>query len=401
MMNDPCRVRISGPLAEHAVNFGEALLEGGYRSDRAARYVQLLAHLSRWMERRGLGEPDLREETIAKFLETRRAEGYSENPSLSLVLRLLGLVPGLDLVPTEPAPPTPVGSALTEYAHYLERERGLAKSTIRSYVDVAELFLWRQVTEGGNLDLSQVAAETVIAFVLERSRRLSVGSSQAIVTAMRSLLRYLFLTGRIAQPLAQAVPAVSVPKGILPRGLDDEVVAALLASCDTNTVVGRRDLAALTLLSRLGLRAGEVAGLELDDVDWHHGELVIRGKASRQDRLPLPVDVGEALVTYLSGGRPANESRALLLRVHAPIGPMGASNVSRIVLRACVRAGVPLARAHRLRHSVATSILRAGAPLAEVGQVLRQSHESTTSIYAKVDRVALRELAQPWPGAAA
>jgi integrase/recombinase XerD len=401
MTNDPRRVRISGPLAEHAVSFGEALLKRGYPFDRAARHVQPLAQLSRWMERQGLGEPHLSEERVAEFLETRRADGYYEHPSLPWVLRLLGLVPGLDLVRTEPAPLTPVESVVAEYAQYLRRERGLANTTVRGYLDVAKLFLSRWVALEGDLDLSQVGAKTVTTFVVDEARRRSVGAAQVVVTAMRSLLRFLFLEGRIAQPLAQAVPAVSAPKGFLPRGLGEEVVAALLASCDTLRAIGRRDLAVLMLLSRFGLRAAEVTGLELDDIDWHHGELVVTGKGSRRDRLPLPVDVGEALVAYLSDGRPRVDDRALFLRVHAPISAMSVSNVTVIVRRACERAGVAPAGAHRLRHSAATAMLRAGAPLAEIGQVLRQSHAATTAIYAKVDRVALRALAQPWPGALA
>jgi integrase/recombinase XerD len=162
-----------------------------------------------------------------------------------------------------------------------------------------------------------------------------------------------------------------------------------------------RDFAILTMLSRLGLRAGEVAGLELEDLDWHHGELVVRGKGSRRDRLPLPVDVGEALASYLSEGRPPVDCRSVFLRVHAPIRVMTVSNVSEIVWRACMRAGVPPVRAHRLRHCAATAMLRAGGSLAEVGQVLRQSNAAVTAMYAKVDRVALRTLAQPWPGAVA
>ncbi len=401
MTMDPSRVRISGPLAEHALGFGEVLRKCGYPCERAARHVQLLAQLSRWMERQGLGERELSEERVAEFLAARRAEGYYDKPTLSWVLTVLGLVPGLDVARAEPAPLKPVESAVVEYAHYLSRERGLATRTVRGYTQVASLFLSPRVSIDGDLDLSQVNAKAVITFVIDESRRRSVGAAQVLVTALRSLLRFLFLEGRIAQPLAQAVPAVSAPKGFLPRGLDDEVVAALLGNCDTSTVLGRRDLAILTLLSRLGLRAGEVAGLTLDDIDWHHGELVVRGKGSRRDRLPLPVDVGEALAAYLSDGRPRVESRVLFLRVRAPIGAMSVSNVTGIVRRACERAGVAPAGAHRLRHSAATAMLRAGAPLAEIGQVLRQSHAATTAVYAKVDRVALRALAQPWPGALA
>jgi site-specific recombinase XerD len=401
MRPDPSLVRVSGPLAEHAVAFGEELLRRDYPPGSAARHVRLLAQLSRWMEREGLGERDLSEERVAVFLAARRAEGYYYTPSSSSVLTLLGCVPGLDVARGEPAPLTPLDSAVAEYAEYLTRERGLAPGTVRGYREVAKLFCSRWATPDGALELSQVDAKAVIAFVVEQARRRSVGSAQVLVTAMRSLLRYLFLEGRIAQPLAQAVPAVSAPKGFLPRGLGDEVLSALLKSCDASTVIGRRDLAVLTLCSRLGLRAGEVAGLALDDIDWHHGELVVRGKGSRRDRLPLPVDVGEALAAYLSDGRPPVASRTLFLRMHAPIGAMCTSNVTMIVRRACERAGVAPAGAHRLRHSTATAMLRHGASLREVGQVLRHNDDTVTAIYAKVDRVALRTLAQPWPGATA
>jgi integrase/recombinase XerD len=401
MTNDPCRVRVSGPLAEYAMSFGEELLKRGYPGERAARHVQLLAQLSRWMQRQGLGERDLTEDSVAEFLRARRADGYYDKPSLSWVLMLLGLVPGLDLVRAQPAPLTPVESAVEQYAQYLRRERGLASGTARGYSQVAKLFLTQWVAPDGDLDVSPVNAEAVIGFVVEESRRRSAGAAQVLVTATRSLLGFLFLEGRIVEPLAQAVPAVSAPKGFLPRGLSDAALTALRASCDTSTAIGRRDLAVLTLLTRLGLRAGEVAGLELDDIDWHHGELVIRGKGSRWDRLPLPVDVGETLASYLSDGRPRVQSRALFLRVQAPIGAMSGSNVTEIVRRACERAGIALAGAHRLRHSAATAMLRTGASLVEIGQVLRQSHIATTAVYAKVDRVALRALAQPWPGAQA
>lgn len=401
MKPDPSRVRVSGPLASCAPGFGRELLERGYPPERATRHVQLLAQLSRWMESEGLGGRALAEGQVAEFLEARRAEDYAEQPSLSFVLKLLGWVPGLEVMVAEPSPLTPVESVIADYGRFLEKERALASGTIRGYLHVARLFLAHHVAQGGRLDFSNMASEAVIAFVVEEARRRQVGGSQVVVTAMRSFLRFLFLVGRIDTPLAQAVPAVSAPKGFLPRGLADEAVAALLISCDAATLVGKRDLAILVLLSRLGLRAGEVSKLSLDDLDWHRGELVVRGKGSRRDRLPLPVDVGEALAAYVSDGRPGVECRTMFLRVHAPITAMSVSNVSEIVRRACRRAGVPEARAHRLRHSAATAMLRSGGSLAEIGQILRQSHDVTTSIYAKVDRVALRALARPWPGAVA
>ena len=398
MRSDPNRVRASGPLAKHVVGFTEELFRQGYPPERATRHVQLLAQLSRWLESHGLGEHDLSEERVAQFLEARRAEGYRETPSLRWALKLLSFVPALEIAPAVPAPPTSLEAIVGHFRRYLLNERGLAAPTVRGYSDMARRFLSRWEGPGGALDLSQVTAEAVTTFVVAERHRRSTASAQVSVTALRSLLRFLFSEGYIAQRLGDAVPAVSVPKGFLPRGLADEVVEALLASCDSSTKAGKRDLAILTVLSRLGLRAGEVAGLQLDDLDWVHGELVVRGKGRRRERLPMPVDVGEALAAYLSSGRPKVECRAVFLRVNAPITAMTTSNVSEIVHRACRRAGVPTARAHRLRHSAATALLQAGASLAEVGQVLRESADATTAIYAKVDRVALRALAQPWPG---
>jgi site-specific recombinase XerD len=186
----------------------------------------------------------------------------------------------------------------------------------------------------------------------------------------------------------------------LPRALETEQVAALLAGCDRSTVMGRRDFAILTLLARLGLRGHEVAALRLDDVDWRAGELVVRGKARRLERLPLPRDVGQPLADYLRHGRPRCMCRSLFLRARAPQEPLSAAGVRSVVHHACDRAGLPRVGAHRLRHGVATQMLRAGAPLAEVAQVLRHADQATTVIYAKVDRVALATLARPWPGGA-
>jgi integrase/recombinase XerD len=401
MTREPSRVRVSGPLAKHAAGFGEELFRRGYPPERATRHVQLLAQLSRWLERQGLGKHDLSEERVAQFLEARRADGYAETPSLRWALKLLSLVPALEVAPAVPAPPTPVEEVVGHFRRYLLDERGLAAPTVRGYSDLARLFLSRWEGPGGARDLSQVTAEAVTAFVVAERHRRSTASAQVSVTALRSLLRFLFLEGYISQRLGDAVPAVSVPKGFLPRGLADKVIEALLVSCDTSTKAGKRDLAILTVLSRLGLRAGEVAGLQLDDLDWAHGELVVRGKGQRSERLPMPVDVGEAIAAYLSSGRPKVECRAVFLRLAAPITAMTSSNVAQIVRDACRRAGVPEVGAHRLRHSAATAMLRAGASLAEVGQVLRESADATTAIYAKVDRMALRTLAQPWPGAVA
>jgi integrase len=223
-----------------------------------------------------------------------------------------------------------------------------------------------------------------------------------MVTRLRALLRFLHVEGEIDHALADGVPSVAGWRlAGLVRALDSRSVARLLASCDRRTRVGRRDFTIIILLSRLGLRAGEVAALELVDIDWRAGEIMIRGKGSRQERLPLPADVGEALASWLERGRPRRGSVFVFTRLRAPYVALSSGAVSQLVRRASVRAGLPAVGAHRLRHTAATEMLRAGGSLTEVGQVLRHRGLDVTSIYAKVDRLALAQVVQPWPGAPA
>ena len=260
---------------------------------------------------------------------------------------------------------------------------------------------WREATSGG-LCLETLDAVAVSEFVLREARRSCVGSAKCMVTRLRALLRFLHVEGEIGYSLADAVPSVAGWRlASLVKALDARSVARLLASCDRRTRVGRRDFAIVTLLSRLGLRAGEVAALRLSDVDWRAGELLVRGKGSRQEGLPLPVDVGETLAGWLARGRPRRESVFVFTRVRAPYGGLSAGAVSQIVRRACGRAGLPLVSAHRLRHTAATEMLRAGGSLTEVGQVMRHRGRDVTSIYAKVDRLALAAVVMPWPGSVA
>jgi integrase len=227
----------------------------------------------------------------------------------------------------------------------------------------------------------------------------SVESSKTLVCGLRSLLRFLFAKGYTGRSLAEAVPTVARRRQRLPRGLDAQTVGALLASCDRRTAVGRRDYAILLLLVRLGLRSCEVAALTLEDLDWRAGELrVWTGKGRRVDRLPLPDDVGRALAAYLRHGRPRDQSRAVFLRVRAPRAGLSPNGIKQVVRHACGRAGVPECGAHRLRHTAASELLRAGAPLEEIAQVLRHRDVTTTTIYASVDRAALVTIAKPWPG---
>lgn len=282
-----------------------------------------------------------------------------------------------------------------DYRYWLVAERSLAPSTVRYYVAGARLFL----SEFDDKDLKSLTVGEVTGFMVRHCPRLSVGNAKNLATSLRSLLGYLYLQGFTDRLLASAVPAPSGPHGgNLPRWLGAADLAALLADDSDRSALGRRDHAIVVLLARLGLRAGEVAALSLDDLDWRAGEIVVRGKGDRRERLPLPVDVGEALVGYLRHGRPRTACRALFVQAQRPRVGLSASSMAGVVRRACLRAGVAPVGAHRLRHSAATAMLRAGASLEEVGQVLRQRSTQVTALYAKVDFVALRTLAMPWPG---
>jgi site-specific recombinase XerD len=391
------RVRVSGPLAVHAAGFAGFLAEAGYTPLSAANQVRVLAHLSRWMEGRGLFPEELTGERLGEFLAARREAGYtcwlSERglAPLTVFLRGLGAVPE----PERAAPGGAVDVLLGRYRAYLEAERGLAAGTVRHYLDQARGFL-----AGREGSLAGLGAAEVSVFVAGQCRLCGSGSAKMLVTALRSLLRFLAVEGLVVPGLQDAVPAVAGWRGGgLPKALPDGQVAALLAACDRETPAGRRDFAVLTLLARLGLRACEAAALELGDVDWRAGTVTVRGKGRREEQLPLPSDVGEALAGYLRDGRPpGGATRRVFLLSRAPGGGMSPEAVKAVVRNACRRAGLPEAGAHRLRHSAATGMLRAGAPLAEIGQVLRHRSMSTTAIYAKVDRGALAQLAMPWPG---
>jgi integrase/recombinase XerD len=401
-MGDSLRVRVTGPLQEYAPGFAAELAGLGYTAGSASVQMLTVAHLSRWLAAEGLDAAGLTPLVAERFLADRRAAGYTRHLSPEALAPLLGFLRRLGAVPLPPGlpgPGTPAEVLLGRYRACLAGERGLAPSTVSHYMAEARLFLGR--VPGADLGgLADLAAAQVSGFVAAECRGRGTGSAKMLVTALRSLLRFLFADGLLAADLAGAVPAVAGWRAAgLPKALPAGHVAALLGSCDRGTAAGRRDFAVLMLLARLGLRACEVAALDLDDVSWRAGEIVIRGKGRRDERMPLPADVGEALAGYLRYGRPAGAgSRAVFVRALAPAGPLSAGAVKAVVRRACRRAGLAEAGAHRLRHTAATQMLRAGSPLAEIGQVLRHRSAATTAIYAKADHAALAALALPWPG---
>jgi site-specific recombinase XerD len=398
-MRDPLRVRVGGPLAPFAAGFVEELGRRGYARLSVVAQMQLVAHLSRWMAAHEVAAGELSPVHVERFIEARRAAGYRHFLMVSSLAPVLGYLRELDVTaaPASVSPVSPVELLVERYRGYLTVERGLAATTVRLYERVARRFLGAVPAPAGVLDLAGLTGGRVGGFVLAECGRCGPGSAGNVVVALRSLLRFLHVEGLTGGELAAAVPAVAPrPRG-LPRALAPRAVARLLASCDRRSAKGRRDFAVLMVLSRLGLRAAEVSAIELGDVDWRAGELVVRGKARRRDRMPLPVDVGEALAAYLQRGRSRIDSERLFMRVVAPIAPLTSDAVSEIVRHACRRSGLPVVGAHALRHTAATETLRAGGSLAEIGQLLRQQTAFTTAIYARVDRAALRELARPWP----
>ena len=389
---------VSGPLSAYAAGYVAWMRARSYSPSAISDRLWQFDQLSRWLDREGLPVVELTLAQCLRFAASRRAAGVVTlvaPQSMTLpyeYLRALGLTPA--------PPPVPHGlveDLLADYGRYLLIERGLTPHTVRdAYVPAARLFLAGRGGPGG-LRLDRLAPADVSMFLARECPQRTLSGARDLVSALRSFLRYLHLSGLIEVPLVWALPPIAdLRDRTLPRGLEPVAVTRLLASCDRRRLVGRRDFAILLLLSRLGLRAGEVAGLRLDDVDWRRGLLLIRGKGGRYDELPLPDDVGQALVSYLLR-RPRCQSRAVFVRVTAPRRELNRSTIGWVVRAACDRAGLPRVGAHRLRHTAATQMLRRGASLAEIGEVLRHREQKTTAIYAKVDRTALRPLARPWP----
>jgi site-specific recombinase XerD len=361
-----------------------------------------MAHLSRWLAGRGLGGQDLLPGVVEKFLQARGAAGYRRWLSPRGVALLLSYLRDVGFVAAQPpvVADTPAEVLLAAYEAYLVEERGLAASTVRNYLHVARQFVSDRCASG-RPGLDGLTAAEVSEFVLDGCRSRGAGSATLLIVGLRALLRYLHLAGITRTGLAGSVPsAASCPASSLPRPIDRGQAVRLLQCCDRRTAVGRRDFAVLTLLLRLGLRVSEVAALELGDIDWRCGEILVRGKGHREERLPLPADVGQAVAGWLRRGRPAFSCAGVFTTLLAPRGELTGKAVSAIVRRAARRAGVPAVTAHRLRHTAATDLLRSGASLPEVGQVLRHASLLSTSIYAKVDHAALAAVARPWPAGA-
>jgi site-specific recombinase XerD len=394
----------AGLLAPHLASFAGLLAQQRYCRVTGWNKLRLVAALGNWLVHAKLQLKDLNERRAAKFLEWRwRRVVYRSGDKCTLAL-LLQHLRQLDVIPP-PTPPllTPVDLIERAYGQYLRQERSFMSGSVGQYLTVARRFLWNRFRDG-KIRLKELGTKDVSDFVLKdfgvRGRR----SAQLMTSVLRSFLNYLFQEGKTITNLATAIPATAGGRlSELPRYLEAADVEKLLRSCDRRQNAGRRDYAVLVLLARLGLRASEVANLELDDIDWAAGEMVVRGKGNRVDRMPLLQEVGKAVADYLKRGRPRCSTRRVFVHCKAPYAGFSSppNAVSNIVKRALGRAGLnPLNHgAHLLRHSLATNLLRSGASLTQIGQVLRHQQTQTTEIYAKVDVNALRarRFMRRWP----
>lgn len=399
-MFDPRSVRFRGPLVPHVDEFWAELMRQAYAPLSARNQLRVAAHVSRWLDDRGMGVVDLTGDCVERFAAYRRRQGYTHFLTPRACAPLLGYLRRVGAAPSVSPSEAPLDVFVRGYGDYLAGERGLTPSTVRGYTDFARRFAV-ECRGGARLRWERIGPGDITRYVLQQARRYSVGHAKHVVCSLRSLLRYLHTTGLLRRDLADCVPAVAGWRlAGLPKALEPAQWQRALQGCDPRSAVGRRDAAVFLLLVRLGLRAGDIAALSLDDLDWRAGEIRVRGKGRRESRLPLPRDVGRTLAGYLRKGRPRTSDRRVFLGSRAPFAALSVRGVIAVARSVLARVGIT-GGAHLLRHTAATQMLRHGASLAEIGHVLRHRHVDTTAIYAKVDFAALRTLAQPWPGGVA
>jgi len=393
-----------GPLAAQIGSFAESVSEQGYSLVSIHRQVLLAACFSRWLKEKGVGLRSIGSDHATRYLRYRARHVRPGRGDAAALKHLIGFLRDGGVIPREKKSvfhPTPAEDCAQAFGQYLLEVRALARSTIINYIPFIRSFLQDRFGPG-RVTLSHLCARDVVRFVQRQAPRLHRKRAKLMTSALRSFLHYVRYLGEITLDLAAAVPVVANwSMTSIPRAISAEHVRQLLASIDRRTVVGRRDYAILLLLARLGLRSGEVASLELNDIDWNLGQVSVRGKSGRRNRLPLPTEVGKAIAAYLRRGRPDSISRHVFLRARAPICAFrGACGVGSIVRHSLQRAGIQgtTLGAHQFRHGLATEMLPRGASLSEIGELLGHRHPQTTKIYTKVDIKALRTLALPWPG---
>ena len=394
-----------GPLAYDIDAFAAWLAVEGYASPTAKKKLQFAADLSRWLESHQLAVKDLDRERVEAFqaaADSRRRR-HGDNATARQLLDLLRESGRIPLSRSAP-PDNPIERIARCYERFLLDERGVQPTTVANYLPTVRAFLADRF-QTREIALENLSVQDANQFILREARRLSRSRTKLVGTILRSFLRHLYQRGAIAADLASAIPPVVTWRlAGLPKALQPQEVESILSGCDRSTLAGRRDYAILLLLARLGLRGGEAAALTLDDFDWDAGIVTVSGKGQRSEPLPLPSEVGEAVADYLRNGRPTGcPTRRVFVRLAAPHrGFASTAAIDDVVRRALARARLdpPFKGAHLLRHSLATGMLRNGATLEDIGQILRHHHPETTQIYAKLDLEALRTVAPAWPGGA-
>lgn len=392
--------RKAGLLGPEVEGYRNWLSRQGYTELTVRNMLKDLGQVGLWLSVEGLEVAQFDEERAAVFRAARGLVGRRRVPGPRALQPLLTYLRAAGVLPAPSASTDPLDDLLDQYRTWMVQERGLAAMTVLRYENTARRFLQEQAIDAeGVFEPAALNGADINAFLLREFGRVSAGSAKGRVAELRSVLRFLYLQNITPLRLGTAVPPVGGWRlaTLPPRSMTAADVQRILDSVDRSTETGVRDFAIIMLVARLGLRSIEVARLELHDVDWRAGELVVRGKGRRHDRLPLPAEVGDALVAYLSGGRNPQGARQLFLTCRAPRGPIRADLVGDVVERTCSRAGLPHVGPHRLRHALAGELLRQGAGLVAISQILRHQDLATTALYAKVDLATLRKVAQPWP----
>jgi site-specific recombinase XerD len=393
----------SGPRGQLVELYAARLVKDGLARQGTWRCLSLVGDLLSWIARSRSKLTDLDERMVGRYLGRRAGKQFIQPGDRAALKRLLSVLRDAGTIAPAALPPiTPQDQIFEEFADYLRRERGLAPKSIIRHLPIIRRFL-REVCPAGASDLGKISQEDVIRYIERHARDWSAVSGKAMCWSLRAFLRYIHHSGLNPIALAGCVPSIRRWKlASLPTYLSAAQVQKVLDGCDRTTALGRRDYAILMMLAKLGLRADEVATLTLDDIDWRSGEMLVRAKGRQRVRMPMPPDVGAAVVAYLRDGRPTSSCRRLFLRTLAPnVGFASGCAITMIAKTALERAGIhgyAHQGAHIFRHSLATELLRSGATLSEIGQLLRHESHDTTRIYAKVDIEALRTLSPPWPG---
>lgn len=391
------------PLGPFLDSFADLLSEQGYTRSSTRLQVRMVAAFNQWLQTKHATVQELTQEHFRTYIRYRdRRHLSNRTAAVSAIRRFLEQLCHSGIVAQEVLPPLSSAEKLSaEFDRYLLEERALASTTVKHYRRFVHCFLADWFT-GERTDLSGLSAADVVDFVRRKSAKQKAKNSKTMITALRAFLQFARYQDYIHNNLASAVPTVALwEMAGIPKSLPRDQVEQVLSSCNRQTAIGRRDYAILLLLARLGLRAGEIVSLRLEDVDWREGRISVNGKTGHRPRLPLSADVGRALADYLQNGRQRTKCRSVFLRARAPIrGFKNSASICRIVANALTRARIDTPRkgAHQFRHGLACELLRKGSSLVEIGELLGHRSPRTTTIYAKVDLPSLSKLVLPWPG---